>query len=524
MISLAVLIAVSVSTLYDEVMAVEKQRVQNVVEASGAVLAHFFDQEQSGSLSREDAQKQALAVLRGLRYGDDNYLFIYDTAAVTVLSPAKPETEGQSMAGKTDPNGVALFDRFAEVARTGQAAQVDYMWNHMGSTELVPKTSYVKAFQPWGWAYGSGVYLDTARQAIRAALLRQLAVAGALMIGAALLFWRVTRSILGQLGGEPAYAVGVMRRIADGELGGEVTANGDRGSLLGALAAMASELRQMIGNVGRNAEEVASQTRKISLVARDVSDKAAAQSDATSSIAAAVEQMTVSINHISESARDTQQNSLRAAQLAEQGEERASSAAAEMQLIATTVDDASSSIQQLVCRAKEIGTIANVIKEIASQTNLLALNAAIEAARAGEQGRGFAVVADEVRGLAERTASATVQIEQMICGIQGDTSGAVDVMSKVAVRVKDGVGLVQGASASLREIREGTEVALARIREVADATKEQSSASTAIAQQVEQIAGMVEGSSVAMRSAAGSVETLERLATGLRDSVGRFRC
>lgn len=293
--------------------------------------------------------------------------------------------------------------------------------------------------------------------------------------------------------------------------------------MLGTLATTVGQLRGMMTEVGRNAEALRENAGSLAGVARGVADKAQSQSDATSAIAAGVEEMTVSINHISDSARDTASNSSAAVELAVRGEARTGEAAGEMTRIAQTVDGASLKIQELVGRAKEIASIANVIKEIAAQTNLLALNAAIEAARAGEQGRGFAVVADEVRGLAERTAGATVQIEDMIKGIQKDTGGAVDVMASVTAQVQSGVAQVHSAAESLREIREGAGLALERIRDVADATKEQSAASNSIAQQVEQIAQMVDGTSSAMRDAAKAVEDLERLSAGLNEVVGRFR-
>ena len=171
----------------------------------------------------------------------------------------------------------------------------------------------------------------------------------------------------------------------------------------------------------------------------------------------------------------------------------------------------------------QVSSIANVIKEIAGQTNLLALNAAIEAARAGEQGRGFAVVADEVRKLAERTSSATTEIEQMISGIQSDTVGAVGAMNEALPEVEQGVHLATSATESLQAIEAGAGRTLERIREVAEATQEQGSASTSIAQRVEQIAQMVEETTATIRSTADTAVQLEHIAQGLQAQISRFR-
>ncbi|MBT0963638.1 methyl-accepting chemotaxis protein [Denitromonas sp. IR12] len=508
-----------------ELLDAEERRSEDVVTTAGYFLEHYHAQETAGTISRDEAQKQALDALRRVRFENGkNYIFVYDGNATTLLSPMKPETEGKSMAGKTDPNGVPLFDKIAEVARSGKAATIDYAWPRTSGGAPEAKRSTVKSFAPWGWAYGTGVYLSAVDDAFYHGAIQTGLVGLLMLVVIAVISFLVVRSIIHQLGGEPGYAVQTMQAVAQGDLTVTVNNKGGAGSLLGTLAKTVEQLRGMMAEIGRNAEEVAGSSRQISGVARDVADKAHQQSDATSSIAAGVEEMTVSINHISDSARETEENSSNAAKLAERGESRAVGAAEGMRRIASTVDTASGKIQELVGRANEIGSIANVIKEIAAQTNLLALNAAIEAARAGEQGRGFAVVADEVRGLAERTAAATVQIEGMIHGIQEDTHGAVNVMGTVASEVQSGVEQVQGAADSLREIREGTRVALARISDVASATTEQSAASTVIAQQVENIAGMVEGTSNAMRKTVESVNRLEKLAADLHGLVGRFRC
>ena len=246
---------------------------------------------------------------------------------------------------------------------------------------------------------------------------------------------------------------------------------------------------------------------------RDRARAAEHQADSTSAMAAAIEELTVSSNHSSYSARETVRETHVAVELSGQGADRVHLASQAIQKISDTVTDASSRIRSLEERAKQISSIANVIKDIAGQTNLLALNAAIEAARAGEQGRGFAVVADEVRKLAERPASATTEIEQMITGIQGETMGAVEAMDAALPEVQEGVQLASSASDSLRAIQDGARRTLARVGEVADATQEQSSASTSIAQRVEQIANMVEETTTTIRGTAETAVSYTHLIT-----------
>jgi methyl-accepting chemotaxis protein len=241
-------------------------------------------------------------------------------------------------------------------------------------------------------------------------------------------------------------------------------------------------------------------------------------------MAVAIEELTVSINHISDTAKDSKINSTTSVALSETGFKRAEAASAEMKEIEASVKEASTRIQGLEERANQISSIASVIKDIAGQTNLLALNAAIEAARAGEQGRGFAVVADEVRKLAERTATATVEIETMIAGIQAFTVEVVWAMDATLPRVTAGVEAATSAAGSLRQIEEGARTTLDRICEVADATKEQSLVSDNIAQRVEEIACMLEETTAAMASNSETATEMESIAEGMMSMVNRFRC
>ena len=344
---------------------------------------------------------------------------------------------------------------------------------------------------------------------------------GLLMIVSGFVLYRTLIRILGC---EPGYASKVTQRIASGNLTQEVeTAPGDRQSLLAAIKAMQDSLRNIIRGIGDSADALTTSAHDISLAANKVSDAANHQSDKSASMASSIEEMAVSITHITESASHAHQSAMDARRLSDVGEKSVGEAIAEMDGISSAVMMTAESVKQLGERSEEISKIVDVIREIADQTNLLALNAAIEAARAGEQGRGFAVVADEVRKLAERTAKATTEIKLTVDSVHEGTIKVVEEMSSGSERAQAGVLLIRRAGESMNRIQEGVDRVMNAAAEISVSLREQNTANQDIARNVEGIAQMTEETSVVVRTVAQSAGQLAELSVSMSESVHKFR-
>jgi methyl-accepting chemotaxis protein len=293
--------------------------------------------------------------------------------------------------------------------------------------------------------------------------------------------------------------------------------------VLAGMKEMQQTLRKMIEEIVRGAEQLSSSSNDLLHASEEVGMRSRQQSESASAMAAAVEEMTVSIDQVAENAREAHNITIQASDLSTSGAKIIESAATEMHKISEAVQSSSAIIEDLGRQSDQITSIVNTIKEIADQTNLLALNAAIEAARAGEQGRGFAVVADEVRKLAERTTLSTAEIAGMVNKIQNGTRGAVDSMQTGVQQASKGVDLASQAGASINEIRDGSTRVMDVVNSISDSIREQGTVSSEIAKNIEQIAQMSEESANAVEHTTSAARHLQQLSTALHNSVSRFK-
>ena len=294
------------------------------------------------------------------------------------------------------------------------------------------------------------------------------------------------------------------------------------GTVLNQMDSFVASVQATVQGMADTARHVESVTREVDGGMLVVHKSALKQSEATSSAAAAVEEVTVSIGEVAEHARSTRDVAQRAGDVSQEGALRSGEACDTINSLAETVKRSAAQVETLGQRSAEISQIAGVIKEIADQTNLLALNAAIEAARAGEQGRGFAVVADEVRKLAERTGRATQEISNMLGLIQKDTREAVDGMRSGAEQVETGVSLVHAAQEALERIKAEMDDTIQRVSEISHASSEQQEAMTQLAQNVEQVAAMTEQNVSIVNQTEGMVHTLTAMVDRMNKSVNQF--
>ena len=375
----------------------------------------------------------------------------------------------------------------------------------------------------WGWTVASGSWLDEYLEESHA--LRNLVILVS-VISALVLIAIIYLLVSTRLQGLNTL-VREVSKLSGGDLRAAVP-DADASSrnevhVIGhAFNQMAESVRNLVKGVSSTSAQVSTAATELEGAAKSAMESSVQASTSASGIAASVEELSVSITHVADNANHAADISAEAKTVTGSGRDVVHKTMSELERVAVDINESATLIGLLGERSKQISSVVGVIREIADQTNLLALNAAIEAARAGEQGRGFAVVADEVRKLAERTAMSTQEISVTVNAILQETAGAVQRMQSVSANMTVSVDLARHAGESLQAIDRHAQDTVEVVNGIADSTREQSAASQEIARLVENIANAAEGSSSRAIKNTERAQNLQRLSGELQSQLGRF--
>jgi len=487
MLALVAILMVSERSL---ILQERQASVRQAVETAHGVIAHYHAQATKGTITDDEAKQRAMAAVRALRYNGNEYFWINDMHPKVVMHPIVPDMEGKDQSQRKDSTGKYLYMEFVKVVQKDGAGFVDYLWPKPGSDVPVEKAAFVKGFAPWGWIVGSGVYVDTV-QATFFSRLGRLGEAGAvtllLALGLGMIGFWIARSILRQLGGEPALLNAITRSIAQGDLAVDIPPSTNESSVIHGIQTMRDNVASIVMRVRQGSESVATASAEIAQGNHDLSSRTEQQASALEETAASMEELSSTVRQNADNARQANQLAVSASSVAQQGGD----------VVAQVVE----TMKGINTSSQKIADIIGVIDGIAFQTNILALNAAVEAARAGEQGRGFAVVASEVRSLAGRSAEAAKEIKNLI-------SASVE-------RVEQGNAQVDKAGATMTEV-------VAAIRRVTDIMGEISAASSEQSTGVAQVGEAVTQMDHATQQNAALVEQMAAAASSLNGQAGEL--
>ncbi len=438
------------------------------------------------------------------------------------MHPIKPKLNGLDMLPKADPNGVYLFQDMVSHLNGSGEGYVAYAWPRPGDSEAVDKLSFIKGFPAWGWGVGTGVYVDD----IDAVFIQSALKLGGVSLVFLLLAGGISMLILRTLLSQIQELLAVMRGIQDtGDLNLQVRLQGadELASIGQAFNAMLKQFRSVLQHVQQSVDSQSATSDELATVTVQTSEGMDRQRRESEMLATAMSEMTATAQEVAASAGQAAEAAANANSATAEGNRVVQDTISTINQAASNVDETSRVISELESDAENIGSILAVIRDIADQTNLLALNAAIEAARAGEQGRGFAVVADEVRTLASRTQDSTAEIQTMISTLQQRSRDAVSAMMRGKELVESGVQKTAEAGESLNTINEAVNMINSMNVQIASAAEEQTSVSEEMSR------GIVTISQVAAETADGGAqvrhasENLMQMTAQTRELLKQFK-
>ncbi|MGY3895709.1 methyl-accepting chemotaxis protein [Aeromonas enterica] len=479
------------------------------------------------------ARKQVTEILRPLRYSSDGYFFVYDFQGNTVLLPTRPEMEGKNRWQDKDAKGKLLIQEIVKAARQGDGFS-EYWTAKPSIGRDAPKLSFNLVLDKYQWIIGTGFYIDdidnelaalrTERESnmhdsLQSSVLLILVILGITLAVTVVIGNRVTRPL--------ADAVSALNDIADGE--GDLTqrlkvqSHDEIGQLATAFNRFVERIQSVVSQVGETSNHLFSAVEKLHHLSEHYDHQMHGHSRETDQVVTAVTEMSSTAQEVAASASNAATATSDAARESDAARGVVGTAINSINRLVGEVHTASGVIEQLAQETAKIGSVVEVIRGIAEQTNLLALNAAIEAARAGEQGRGFAVVADEVRSLAGRTQQSTKEINEMLQRLQSGVKQAVDVMQASEERSQETVQEASHIASSLDSMVMAVSTINDMNIQIATAAEEQHAVSEEINKNLVAIQQIVSELTDAAVESNSTTRDLANTGDKLRKLVSQFR-
>lgn len=500
-----------------------KARVTELFKSAYSILTEVEKMAIDGTLEEQQAKQLATRLLRNNIYKDNEYVYVADENMTFVATPLDPQLHGTSFNDFKDGDGNSVGQLIQRVLgnRTGQI--VEYTWTQKQPDGTIEeKLSIAEKTPHWGWVVGTGIGFNEVNARFWSTAQWQLFLC---VVIASLILSSLIVSIkrmLALLGGEPKDVREAVQAVAEGRIQTSFETKAVDGSIYHAVQQMSKSLAELVSNLNASMLALRGELQRVEDRAGSIAQLTETQQQSTEMIATAMTEMASSANNVADSAGDTARNTDEADKQSQHTQRLIHNTVDNIQGLAGQLGTASEAVANLDNDVNNIVEVLDVIGDIAEQTNLLALNAAIEAARAGEQGRGFAVVADEVRNLAGRTQSSTKEIQLMINNLQDGSRNAIQTMEVCAATSQSTVTESQNASEALQQIVIALESISSMSHQIATAAAEQTQVSDDISKRINMIEESGNQLSNVVTESHNSTQTLASLSNELEAWVNRF--